>query len=57
MSALGHSRRFWHVRNMSGYGGNLGSADCPVLTVAGIGERDSSEQPPGPDHRRAGRRS
>jgi hypothetical protein len=22
---------------MSGYGRNLGSADCPVLTVAGIG--------------------
>ena len=37
MSELGHSRRFWHVRSMSGYGGNLGSADCPALTVEGIG--------------------
>jgi transposase len=37
MSALGQLRRFWHIRTMSGCGGNLGSADCPLLTVEDIG--------------------
>jgi hypothetical protein len=37
MSQLGHLRRFWHVRSMSGWGADLGNADCPVLPIEGIG--------------------
>jgi hypothetical protein len=36
MSVVGHSRRFWHVRAMSGRG-NLGNAGCLVLPIEGIG--------------------
>ena len=37
MSQLGHSRRFWHVRSMSGYRVNLGNAGRPVLPIEGVG--------------------
>jgi hypothetical protein len=35
--ADGSFASIWHVRSMSGYGGNLGNAGCSVLPLEGIG--------------------